>query len=331
MSEVASLAPTYKNMNDNFIDALISDNLKAIKAAPKTDVHSHVMFSTRLENVELWLGKSLTQPPKKMNGLEGMLEYAGNVLMPHIRNQRGFEFIVNSAIDDAIQDGVILLEMSFDIRISDFFVNGLSKFCTYVDELVHKHKSRIDLRPELGFARGCAGDLRLKSLAENAIESGVFKSIDLYSHQEACRPEDVISIYEKACDAKMKLKAHVGEFTGAEEIRRTVEILDLDEVQHGIAAAESKEIMRWLAKNKIQLNVCPTSNVRLRSVEKLDCHPIRILYDNGVPVTINTDDLMIFGQSVSEEYRNLYRAGVFSPQELDEIRSASLGINQNTD
>ncbi|MDD9974879.1 MAG: hypothetical protein OXU27_12780, partial [Candidatus Poribacteria bacterium] len=46
--------------------------------------------------------------------------------------------------------------------------------------------------------------------------------------------------------------------------------------------------------------------------------------DHGVPVTINTDDLMIFGQSVSEEYRNLYQAGVFSVQELDDIRRASL-------
>ncbi len=52
--------------------------------------------------------------------------------------------------------------------------------------------------------------------------------------------------------------------------------------------------------------------------------PIRILFDNGVGVTINTDDLMIFGQSVSEEYRNLYQAGVFSAEELDSIRRVSL-------
>ena len=122
----------------------------------------------------------------------------------------------------------------------------------------------------------------------------------------------------------MKLKAHVGEFGGAEEVRRTVEILDLDEVQHGIAAAESVEVMRWLSENQIQLNVCPTSNVMLGAVSNLASHPIRILYDNGVPVTINTDDLMIFGQSVSQEYQNLYRASVFTAEELDYIRRSSL-------
>ncbi len=311
-------------MSDNFIEALISDDLEAIKAVPKTDVHNHAMFSTRLDNVQRWLGKELTRPPIAMDGLERMLEYAGSVLMPHIRHQQGFEFIVKSALDDAILDGVVMLEMSFDIRISDFYANGLSEFCNFVNDLVVRYSSRIDLRPELGFARGCAGDLRLTNLAENAIETDVFKSIDLYSHQEACRPEDVKPLYAKARVANMKLKAHVGEFNGAEEIRRTVEVLELDEVQHGIAAAASKEVMRWLSNNNVQLNVCPTSNVMLGSVENLACHPIRILYDNGVPVTINTDDLMVFGQSVSEEYRNLYRAGVLSPQELDEIRRVSL-------
>ena len=152
----------------------------------------------------------------------------------------------------------------------------------------------------------------------------MFKSIDLYSFEEACTPEDVKQLYAAAKAAGMKLKAHVGEFGGTDEIQRTVEILDLDEVQHGIAAAESIEVMRWLAKKQIQLNVCPTSNVMLGAVPNLASHPIRILFDNGVPVTINTDDLIIFGQSVSEEYLNLYRAEVFSAEELDEIRVASL-------
>ena len=162
--------------------------------------------------------------------------------------------------------------------------------------------------------------------AHAAIELDIFQSIDLYSHQEACAPEDVQSLYAKARAVGIKLKAHVGEFGGAEEVRQTVEILDLDEVQHGIAAAESVEIMRWLSENQIQLNVCPTSNVMLGGVSDLASHPIRVLFDNGVPVTINTDDLMIFGQSVSEEYRNLYRAGVFSAEALNDIRRASLEV-----
>ena len=308
----------------NFIEALSTDNLTAIRAAPKTDVHSHAFLSTRRENVESWLGHPLTKPPLKMKGLEGMMEYVNEVLAPHLEHRQGFEFIAASALNDAVQDGVVILEMSFDIRLVKFYPDGLIELRAFIEMLVEQYREQIDLRPELGFARECADDPRLMNLAHQAIELGLFQSIDLYSHQEACAPEAVKPLYRKAREAGMKLKAHVGEFGGAEEVRRTVEVLDLDEVQHGIGAAESVEVMRWLAEHQIRLNVCPTSNVMLSGVSDLTSHPIRALYDNGVPVTINTDDLMIFGQSVSEEYRNLYRAGVFSAEELDDIRRASL-------
>ena len=310
----------------DFVEALSTDNLTAIKAAPKTDVHSHAFLSTRRENTERWLGYPLTKPPLKMKGLEGMMEYVNAVLAPHLEHRQGFEFIVMSAINDAIQDGIVILEMSFDIRLLKFYPDGLTELRSFIEMLVERYREKIDLRPELGFARECANDPKWMKSAHKAIELDIFQSMDLYSHQEACAPEAVQSLYAKARAAGMKLKAHVGEFGGAEEVRRTVKVLDLDEVQHGIAAAESVEVMRWLSKNHIQLNVCPTSNVMLGGVSNLASHPIRVLFDNGVPVTINTDDLMIFGQSVSEEYRNLYQAGVFSAEELNDIRYASLTV-----
>lgn len=311
-------------MHKDFVQALENDDIKSIKSFPKTDVHSHVMFSTRRQNVERWLGQSLVKPPVKMDGLEGMLTYVGTTLIPHIRNMNGFEFIADSAVKDAIQDGVVLLEISYDIRIAEFYPAGLQQFYDYVQCLVEKYRHQVELRPELGFSRKCADDKNLVRLTHKAIESGVFHSIDLYSHQDACPPEAVEPLFREAGKRGMKLKAHVGEFGGAEEIRRTVEVLRLDEVQHGIAAIESEEVMRWLSENNIQLNVCPTSNVMLRAVQDIDSHPIRVLFDNGVPVTINTDDLMIFDQTVSDEYRNLYQSGVFSAEELDSIRISSL-------
>ena len=313
-------------MSIDFIKALSTDNLTAIKASPKTDVHAHAFLSTRRENMERWLGHSLTKPHLKMKGLDGMHVYIDEVLAPHLEHRQGFERIAVSAMNDASQDGIVRLEMSFDIRLVKFYPDGLTELRAFIDALVEQYREQVDLRPELGFARECADDPKLVSLAHEAIELGVYRSIDLYSHQEACPPEAVQPLYKKARASGMKLKAHVGEFGGPEEIRRTVEVLDLDEVQHGIAATESVEVMQWLSENQIQLNICPTSNVMLDAVTDLTSHPIRTLFDNGVPVTINTDDLMIFGQSVSEEYRNLYQAGVFSAQELDHIRCASLKV-----
>ena len=103
-----------------------------------------------------------------------------------------------------------------------------------------------------------------------------------------------------------------------------VEQVELDEVQHGIAAADSEPVMRFLADNRIRLNICPTSNVMLRRVETLAAHPIRKLFDAGVIVTINTDDVLVFGQGVSEEFRNLFEVELFNADELELIRLAGL-------
>jgi adenosine deaminase len=118
----------------------------------------------------------------------------------------------------------------------------------------------------------------------------------------------------------MRCKAHAGEYCDADFVRRSVEVLHLDEVQHGIHAAESDSVMRWLADHKIRLNVCPTSNIRLGRVVEMSAHPIRQLYDAGVHVTVNSDDILVFNKTVSEEYLNLYEAGVMTVDELDHIR-----------
>ena len=124
----------------------------------------------------------------------------------------------------------------------------------------------------------------------------------------------------------MIICAHAGEYGTAESVREAIELLELQQVQHGIGAAMSTEIMKWIAENNILLNVCPTSNVALGRAESIRKHPIRKLFDHGVKVTINTDDLLVFGQSVSEEYLNLYREGVFSADELEQIRQNGLGV-----
>jgi adenosine deaminase len=86
--------------------------------------------------------------------------------------------------------------------------------------------------------------------------------------------------------------------------------------------------MRMLADNHIRLNICPTSNVMLGRVAGLET-PIRKLYDAGIDVTVNTDDVLVFGNGVSEEFLGLYQANVFDADELDLIRRAGLSDTLN--
>jgi adenosine deaminase len=82
--------------------------------------------------------------------------------------------------------------------------------------------------------------------------------------------------------------------------------------------------MNWLSKNEILLNVCPESNIALKRVKSYKTHPIRILFDHGVKVTINTDDVMLFNAGNSEQYMKLFKSGLFSAKELDRIRMNGL-------
>jgi adenosine deaminase len=152
------------------------------------------------------------------------------------------------------------------------------------------------------------------------LESPTYRSVDLYG-DELVQPIGVFKpVYRFAGANGLRLKAHVGEWGPADDVWRAVEELELDEVQHGISAADSPAVMRFLADHHIRLNICPTSNVMLGRVPSIAAHPIRRLFDAGIVVTVNTDDVLMFGSSASEEFLKLYDAGVFSARELNQIR-----------
>jgi len=178
----------------------------------------------------------------------------------------------------------------------------------------------IEWIPQLDLARGVPVDIQARRLAP-FLELGFWRTLDM-SGDELAQPTAVFKpLYRKAKDAGLGLKVHVGEWVDADSVQRAVEELELDEVQHEIAAAQSTSVMKF---NRIRVNICPTSNVLLGRVESLAEHPIRKLCDAGVKVTVNTDDVLVFGQSVSDEFLNLYRAGLFSAAELDELRQNGL-------
>ncbi len=151
-----------------------------------------------------------------------------------------------------------------------------------------------------------------------------FYSIDLYGDESAQPIENFKSIYRRAKKEGLRLKAHVGEWGTAKDVRRAVEELELDEVQHGIAAVQDENVVRFLADHHIRLNITPDSNVLLGRVPDMVAHPIGRLYRSGVDVTINSDDILIFDSDVSKEYLRLYESGCLSAEELDSIRQSGL-------
>ena len=317
------------NHSTDFLRGFKESRLELILASPKSDLHNHSALGSRLSALSDWAGIKLPPAPPLMADLDEMNTYITTVLRPLFLERKSFEYAIEAAYLQAIADGVKRLEMSVDCYFATLYPDKEEGMLHFLSGLHEKYKERIDSRPELGLSRDAVMP-DYKSWAERLLETRFFRSLDLYGGELAREPEYFAALFRKAASLGMKKKAHVGEFGTAESVRHTVEVLELDAIQHGIAAATSPEIMKWLRLQAITLNVCPTSNIALSRVPDMKVHPIRILVDHGVKVTINTDDLMIFGQSVSDEYLNLYRSGLLSAEELDTIRVWGLteGVTQ---
>ena len=122
--------------------------------------------------------------------------------------------------------------------------------------------------------------------------------------------------FEQARAAGLHSVPHAGESTGPESIWAALDHLGAERIGHGIAAAQDPVLMQRLVEDNIALEVCPTSNVRTRSVPSLAEHPLPLLVAAGVPLTINSDDPPMFSTTLNQEYAiaaellGLDRAGV---------------------
>ncbi|HPB26387.1 MAG TPA: hypothetical protein PLB59_08985 [Bacteroidales bacterium] len=307
----------------DFQKALEQNDIDLLAQIPKSDLHNHAALGSRIEFLEKWAKQKIIRPPQEMKKFSDFEDYLEKAFNKFVKAPEFFEYAKTATLEQARLDGVKVLQISLDSR----FFSGSDKDCREKIDIVQGAFRRISpgiyFVPQLGLQRN-QDQKKLFYDAERLLDTGYFRSIDLYGDELYGDVESYIPLYRKAKKQGMVLTAHAGEYGTAVSVKKAVELLELDQVQHGIAASESKEVMRWLADNKIILNVCPTSNVMLCRVPSMAKHPVRILYDHGVRVTINTDDLMVFNQSVSQEYLNLYRAGVLGIGALDEIRQNGL-------
>ncbi len=131
---------------------------------------------------------------------------------------------------------------------------------------------------------------------------------------------------------------HAGETTGPETVWDALRLLGAERIGHGTSSAQDPELLEFLAKNGIPLEVCPSSNVATRAVASLEEHPITAFREAGVTITVNSDDPSMFGTSLNQEYEiaarlldldtggvaDLARAGVRASFAPDDLKVAML-------
>jgi adenosine deaminase len=114
-------------------------------------------------------------------------------------------------------------------------------------------------------------------------------------------PEPFVEAYRVVEKAGLGCTVHAGEWAGAESVRGALE-LPVTRISHGVRAIEDPSLVADLARRRITLEVCPTSNVVLGVFPTYEEHPFLALREAGIPLTLGSDDPPYFGASVGGEY-----------------------------
>lgn len=125
--------------------------------------------------------------------------------------------------------------------------------------------------------------------------------LDLAGNEVAYPAKMFQKSFQKAKRCGANITIHAGEASGPESVWEAIEFLGASRIGHGIGSINDISLVKYLAKNEVCLEICPTSNWMTSVVSRLKLHPLRDFLRNKVPVTINTDDPTLFGNSLPGE------------------------------
>lgn len=143
--------------------------------------------------------------------------------------------------------------------------------------------------------------------------------IGLGGSEKEYPPEAFEQAFARARALGLHTTAHAGEVAGPESVWGAVKSLRAERVGHGTRAADDERLVAYLAESGIAIEMCPLSNLRTGSVSSIAEHPIRRFFDEGLLVTVSTDDPKMFNNSLHEEYRLLESQFGFTHDEIRRV------------
>lgn len=132
--------------------------------------------------------------------------------------------------------------------------------------------------------------------------------VGLDSSESGHPPSKFMRVFEKARNEGFLTVAHAGEEGPPEYIWEAIQGLKVQRIDHGVRALEDKSLINELKRRQIPLTVCPLSNIKLCVFKNIREHNFKALFDQGLCVTVNSDDPAYFGGYVVENYLALQNA-----------------------
>ena len=309
-----------------------------IKGIPKSELHLHIegtfepelMFEiARRNNISIKY-KSVPELKKAydFNNLQNFLDlyYDGaSVLM----KEQDFYDLTWAYLIKMHAQNVIHTEIFFDPQTHtnrgvDFSVviNGIQS--ALVDA---KNKLGISSKLILSFLRHLSEDSAMKTLAVALNYKHLITAVGLDSSEVGHPPSKFQKVFEQCRKEGFLTVAHAGEEGSADYVWEALNLLKVSRIDHGNHALDDEKLVKELAALKMPLTLCPLSNYRLKVVKDLRQHPLKKMMDNGLLVTINSDDPAYFGGYLQENYLATSKALNLSKDDIYQLAKNSFNAS----
>ena len=306
-----------------------------VGAVPKIELHLHLEGAIRPDTVRELSIERLGWNGPLASGWEHtyytFTDFAGflSQLTPRFPGAPDEYYrIALECCEDLADQNVVYSEISFDVPIRSMDdTDRCGPILAALEEARREAEARwpISVRYIAALMRTLPLDVSMERVRAviQARDGGMgIVGIDLHGDERAAPSEAFAEPFRLAEKAGMGLRAHAGEARGPESIWGAINTLRASRIGHGVRAVEDADLLNRLDRGDILLELCPTSNVRTSIVPSLETHPIRMLFDRGIPVAVSSDDPLPFFTSIEREYRLLVEHFGFT---RDDLRRMTVG------
>ena len=304
--------------NTLFIEALKNKDSESIARIPKSDLHNHVPYGGNRTFLEIIEGRTIPKRDQKFHTIPEMNAWCKN----SIKVKNDYQLRVIASYVQAKQDGIKVFAPNFAFCAQKEFdtFNSYIEFIRRLGEFFGEH---MQIYPEFCLDRNKYNG-ETEEITRKFLSTGLFRSVDLVG-DEFLGVDNFVGCYNIAKEYGIIRKAHVGEFADYKYVIDAIEKLGLESVQHGISLAENKDAMDKAKAEGVTLIICPSSNLMLSRVSSMEDHPITKLHRYGIKVSIGSDDVLIFGSSITNEYIRLTETSL-TADEANTIRLNGLNF-----
>lgn len=294
--------------------------LSVFQALPKTDLHVHLDGSLRPATiVELGREQGVELPAKTAQGIEEAIG-AGTHFGSLVEYLRGFSITLS-----VLQTEEALERVAFELA-EDAHLENVRYMEVRYAPMLHTQKGLRLTRVVEAVLSGLRRARETYGIKSNVILCGIrnISSESSYQMAELCvayKGRGVVGFdlagaeanfpakhhraaFQLVRDNNINCTIHAGEAYGPESIHQAIHVCGAHRIGHGCRLRENGDLLHYVSDHRIPLECCPSSNVQTGAVKSLAEHPLKLYFDLGIRVTINTDNRLITKTTVSEE---LYR------------------------